>query len=343
MRSLRLGLGSCLVVALAACAASKQPASATSPPDDAEAVDAGSGGSSVAHFGDDAAAVIGTPTSPGAPAAAEDSGADASSAAPTSACPATSTWKPGAAQQTIALDFGSAGTRSYDVYVGSGVKPGTAVPLLVNMHGLTNTPAIQAAFSQMNPVADTNGFIVVYPDGVGQSFNAGTCCAPASTEAIDDVDFVRAVVKDAESKICVDPKRVYETGFSNGGMMAYQLACNAADLFAAVAPTEGENVTSTPCDPSRPVPIGAFQYLADPIVLAASAQQSVTDWATTQLKCANAAAPTQTTESGFACSEWSGCTGGALAWYCTMPGGTHLPPAGSAPVVWSFLSKFALP
>jgi polyhydroxybutyrate depolymerase len=209
------------------------------------------------------------------------------------------------------------------------------------MHGLTNTPALQAQFSQMNPVADANGFVVVYPDGLNASFNAGSCCGASSAEGVDDVGFVRAVVADAESKICIDAKRVYETGFSNGGMMAYQLACNAADLFAAVAPTEGDNETNTPCVPSRPVPLAAFQYLADPLVLATQAQQSATAWAT-QMGCTDST-PTQTMQAAFSCSEWSPCSGGALVWYCTLPGGTHYPPVGSAPVIWQFLSQFALP
>jgi polyhydroxybutyrate depolymerase len=266
-------------------------------------------------------------------------GAEAGGPSPPS-CSTTPVWSPGTSQ-TISIAFGDAGLRSYDVYVGTGVKAGSAVPLLVNMHGWTNSPALQAQFSQMNPVADANGFVVVYPAGLDASFNAGGCCGTSAADGVDDVGFVRAVVADAESKICIDAKRVYETGFSNGGMMSYQLACNAADLFAAVAPTEGDNETTAPCTPSRPVPLAAFQYLADPLVLASQAQQSATAWAT-QVGCTDAA-PAQTMEAAFSCSEWSPCSGGALVWYCTLPGGTHYPPVGSAPVIWQFLSQFALP
>jgi poly(3-hydroxybutyrate) depolymerase len=249
-------------------------------------------------------------------------------------------WKPGDAN-TISLTFGNEGARSYDVYVGKGVKVGTAVPLLVSVHGLTNTPAVQAQFSQMNPVADAQGFVVVYPAGLNASFNAGSCCGQSSSSGVDDVGFIRAVVADAETKICIDRKRVYQTGFSNGGMMAYELACHAADLFAAVAPTEGDNQTIPPCNPARPVPLAAFQYQADPVVLAVDAQQSAQGWAQ-QDGCTDAS-PTTTAVAGFSCEEWSKCAAGASVWYCTAPGGTHYPPLGSAPVIWNFLSQFTLP
>jgi polyhydroxybutyrate depolymerase len=256
-------------------------------------------------------------------------------------CPGIDVWKPGDSQ-TITLALGDAGTRSYDVYVGSGVVLGTASPLLVNVHGLNNSPAIQAAFSQINPVADEMGFVVVYPAGLNASFNAGNCCGLSSATGVDDVDFIRAVVADAESNICIDAKRVYETGFSNGGMMAYELACNAADLFAAVAFAEGDNETNTPCNPSRPVPLAAFESLGDPVVLPIAAQASAAAWAS-QSDCADAGTSLNVTEGPFSCEEWSSCAAGSMVWYCTEPGGTHLPPAGSAPVIWSFLSKFSLP
>jgi polyhydroxybutyrate depolymerase len=258
---------------------------------------------------------------------------------PAAGCSGTQEWKPGDAK-TVSITFGGA-ARSYDVHVGKKVTPGTAVPLLVNVHGLTNSPALQAQFSQMNPVADDKGFVVVYPAGLNASFNAGTCCGQSSSGGVDDVGFIRAIVAEAQTKICVDAKRVYQTGFSNGGMMSYQLACNAADLFAAVAPTEGSNMTRPPCKASRQVPLAAFEYQGDTVVSPATAQKSAQDWAK-QNGCTDAS-PTSATVSSFTCDQWSKCGGGSSVWYCTLPGGTHYPPAGSAPVIWSFLSQYTLP
>jgi len=325
-----------LAALLCACGTSARDGAAVAFTDAGGTVTPGSSNAGVP--GDDAGAPADATASPAPVASPPVSDAGATSA-PSPQCTGTYAWTPGESQ-TISIDLGDGGVRSYDVYVGTSVQVGKAVPLLVNMHGLTNTPEIQALFSQMNPVADANGFVVVYPDGLGASFNAGGCCGLASSADVDDVGFVRAIVADAESKICIDSKRVYETGFSNGGMMSYRLACDAADLFAAVAPTEGENETTT-CTPSRPVPLAAFQYLGDPIVPATSAQQSVEMWAN-RLDCTDSS-PAQATNAGFACEEWSQCGGGSQVWYCTMPGGTHYPPIGSAPVVWSFLSQFSLP
>ena len=327
-----------VVILAPACDASAPGVATLAPSGPNGSVASGSGGA--VESGEDAGA-LGDASSTGTPPPGTSGGAGSDAAGSTGpGCPTAPQWGPGDAK-TISIDFGDAGARSYDVYVGTSVKAGAAVPLVVNMHGLTNTPALQAQFSQMNPVADANGFVVVYPAGLNASFNAGNCCGESALTGVDDVGFVRAVVADAESKICIDQKRVYETGFSNGGMMAYELACNAADLFAAVAPTEGDNETKAPCSPSRPVPLAAFESLADPVVTAASAQQSVQGWAT-QTGCTDSS-PAQAMEAAFSCQEWSPCGGGALVWYCTLPGGTHYPPAGSAPVIWSFLSKFALP
>jgi polyhydroxybutyrate depolymerase len=337
MHASRLGFLPLAVVLVAGCGSGQQPIAPSTSASGGGSVQPGSSGNPPSE---DAGAPLEDATTGSPPIVPPSGDAGVGSAPPSASCTGTQTWTPGTST-TITLDYGDAGARSYDVYVGTSVQSGTAVPLVVNMHGLLNSPAIQAQFSQMNPVADTNGFVVVYPAGLNASFNAGSCCGASAAAGVDDVGFVRAVVADAESKICINPKRVYETGFSNGGMMSYQLACNAADLFAAVAPTEGENETNTPCNPSRPVPLAAFEYLGDPVVLPAAAQQSVVSWAT-QDGCTDAT-PTQTTNAAFACEEWSHCNAGSLVWYCTLPGGTHYPPAGSAPVIWSFLSQFTLP
>lgn len=328
-----------LAAAVAAACSASNSGDGSAPPVTGGTVTGGSAAPEPAGTPDASAPSVdagGGATTPPAPPAPIDAG---SPPPPAAACPTTSQWGPGDAK-TISLAASDAAVRSYDVYVGKNVKPGAAVPLVVNMHGLNNNPALQASFSQMNPVADANGFVVVYPAGLNASFNAGNCCGASAMTGVDDLDFVRAVVADAETKICIDTKRVYETGFSNGGMMAYELACNAADLFAAVAPTEGDNETIS-CHPSRPVPLAAFQSLGDPVITAPNAQKSATAWAT-QVGCTDAS-PAQTTKAGFACQEWSSCSGGAQVWYCTMPGGTHYPPLGSAPVIWSFLSQFTLP
>lgn len=90
-------------------------------------------------------------------------------------------------------------------------------------------------------------FQLPLPGGVGYSFNAGACCPKSSTEVRDDVQFVRDLVthvdylipKVTRSSMQLDRSRVYATGMSNGGFLTNRLACQARDLFAAVAPVAG--------------------------------------------------------------------------------------------------------
>src|SRR5262249_36815190 len=112
-----------------------------------------------------------------------------------------------------------------------------------------------------------------YPEGyegagTTRSWNAGTCCPPATTDSIDDVGFARAVVADIQSQANIDPLRIYATGLSNGGGMSHRLACEAADLFAAVAPVACPLLLDpfSICQPIRPIPVLAFAGLTDVVV-----------------------------------------------------------------------------
>ena len=66
-----------------------------------------------------------------------------------------------------------------------------------------------------------------FPNGVGNSWNIGRCCSTAQTQNVDDVGFVRAIIKQLQTDACIDPRRVYASGCSNGGGMSYKLACDA--------------------------------------------------------------------------------------------------------------------
>src|SRR5262249_18054421 len=109
-------------------------------------------------------------------------------------------------------------------------------------------------------LSDKEGFIVVWPDGVGNSWNVGRCCSTAQSENVDDVAFTKAIVASLAEDACIDPKRVYATGCSNGGGMAFKVACDAADVIAAVAPVDFDCVTGesaspscASCMPARPI------------------------------------------------------------------------------------------
>lgn len=153
--------------------------------------------------------------------------------------------------------------RQYLVYVPAGYVPGRAMPVVHVFHGGGGHMELMAddARSGLVHKADEAGFIAVFPNGWSRradgrfaTWNAGACCADARDRGIDDVGFVRRVHADVARRLAVDPRRVFATGMSNGGMMAYRLACDAADLVRAVAAVAGTDNTRE-CRPSRPVGI----------------------------------------------------------------------------------------
>jgi polyhydroxybutyrate depolymerase len=91
---------------------------------------------------------------------------------------------------------------------------------------------------KFNRIADRDGAIIVYPDGLGRGWNDGRTDlkSKAVAEQVDDIGFLRALPRKISSQFPVDTTRVFATGRSNGGPMSYRLACDAADVFAAVAP-----------------------------------------------------------------------------------------------------------
>jgi polyhydroxybutyrate depolymerase len=164
-------------------------------------------------------------------------------------------------------------TRTAIVHVPTGYRPGKAVPLVLNLHGSQSTAAAQEAFTGMDATADADDFLVAYPQGdisaaTGFEWNVpnepllGGGAVPAT--APNDVTFLEQFVSLLEKDYCVDEHRVYATGFSGGARMASQLACDASQTFAAVAPVSGLRLPS-PCPATRAVPVLSFHGTSDPV------------------------------------------------------------------------------
>jgi polyhydroxybutyrate depolymerase len=159
--------------------------------------------------------------------------------------------------------------RTYRLFVPAGLA-GKA-PLVIALHGGLGSGKQFESNSGLNGLATANGFLVAYPDGVGRSadgtggvrtWNAGTCCGPAAARKVDDVAFLRAVVRDISATRMVDRSRVYAVGHSNGGMMALRLACAASGVFAAVA-VQSASLATPGCSPRRPVSLLQIHGSAD--------------------------------------------------------------------------------
>ncbi len=134
------------------------------------------------------------------------------------------------------------------------VSASTSAPhaLVVALHGGLQSVEGLAHMSNLDAEARRSGFAVVYPLGVQRTWNAGRCCGPAMRLGVDDVGFVMAIVDRLIDQGTADPTRVYATGISNGGMLAYRLATEHAERFAAIAPVAASMLIDG--RPAAPVP-----------------------------------------------------------------------------------------
>jgi polyhydroxybutyrate depolymerase len=154
------------------------------------------------------------------------------------------------------------------IYIPRGYDASRPTPVVVVFHGGGGNPEMMVNVCGLNAKADEAGFIVAYPYGTGRlpnrllTFNGGNCCGYAMDNNIDDVGFTRAMLDDLATVANVDANRVYATGISNGGIMAYRIASELADRIAAIAPVAGPMGTET-CNPSRPVAVMHFHGTAD--------------------------------------------------------------------------------
>jgi polyhydroxybutyrate depolymerase len=159
--------------------------------------------------------------------------------------------------------------RSYLLHIPPGLAVGQPVPMVFVFHGLGEADNLIQQASGMNAISDLNGFIVVYPNGSGPggalSWNAGNCCGYAHQNNVDDTAFVRQIIEDVSTISPIDPKRIYATGFSNGALFSYRLACDLSDTFAAIAPVAGVMLYNQ-CQPQQPVSVIDFHGLSDNVV-----------------------------------------------------------------------------
>jgi polyhydroxybutyrate depolymerase len=136
--------------------------------------------------------------------------------------------------------------------------------VVLAFHGGFGTGGDMARRVGLNAVAGRQGFLAIYPDAIDKHWSDGR----STTEGIDDVGFVRAIISYLSERMPIDRERIYATGLSNGGYFTQRLACEAADLLAAAAPV----ISSMPvplyrsCRPGRPVPMFMISGKDDPLV-----------------------------------------------------------------------------
>ena len=275
--------------------------------------------------------------SAGANSAMSVAGAVATEAAHASGC------QTNASASTTLMATVAGHRRTVIVHVPGSYSKSRPVPLVLNLHGSGSTALEEEEFSGMDATADADGFIVAYPQGLipeGTGFDWNVPGEPlfggsaVPHHAANDVMFLTKVVGLLEDRYCIDPARVYATGFSGGARTTSQLACDASRIFAAVAPVSGLR-RPIPCRATRPVPVLTFHGTADPVdpynghgqaYWTYSVPMAAQDWAD-QDGCSTRAVHSQP-EPGVTLTEYRECKEGAVIELYSMTGEGHEWPGG---------------
>lgn len=240
-------------------------------------------------------------------------------------------------------------TRFYRVHVPPSYSPAKPMPLVLSLHGGGGNMDYQAddKFYGQITQADKSGYVAVFPNGYSRlksgklaTWNAGHCCGAARDDNSDDVGFIREIVKRLSAQPGIDGQRVFANGMSNGGLMAYRLACEMPEVFKAIAAVAGTDNTKA-CTPSQPVSVlhihakddervlftgGAGRNMSDKVTAFVSVPDSVAKWV--QLNGCSATPKRVLDIAGAYCDAYSGCKGGVEVKLCVTDTGGHSWPGG---------------
>jgi polyhydroxybutyrate depolymerase len=244
-------------------------------------------------------------------------------------------------------------TRTYVVRVPTGCDPADPFALVFDFHALFANTTLQSNRSGFREKADEEGFVIVWPQGVGNSWNAGVIgSSMGGGDGLDDVAFARAVADAVEQVLPIDRSRIYATGHSNGGAMSHQVACDAADLFAAVVPVAfplWPESQGGECTPSEPVAVLQFSGLRDTTVPYDGnrnflpAPESNEKWA--ELNGCEGEPVRTLTQGGSFCDVYQQCADGVEVGLCSVQGPHNVysndDDLDVAELGWSFMSRFA--
>jgi polyhydroxybutyrate depolymerase len=277
------------------------------------------------------------PGASGAAGGAGTSGGGGGGHSDASSC--TGDWKagdypPGVDDATAWLTIGGVPgqndlARQYKVHVPPQYDCRVPTPILFCLHGLQQNGVMFCVNGAAGATAGAKGFvdksneagfILVMPTGYNNSWNGAGCCGNAN---LDDTALFKAILAEVSTHLNVDERKVFATGLSNGGYMSYRLACEAADVFTAIAPGSG-GLRGIACNPVRPISVLDIHGTNDNLV-AYSLQATSMAAVATANGCAATTRPAITPASGgdTSCVTYDGCPSGIEVTGCTVQGGGH--------------------
>lgn len=240
--------------------------------------------------------------------------------------------------------------RPYEYQVPASYDARQPTPLVLLLHGYRTSGAVQKVYFGLGALAESAGFLLAYPDGTADSkgllfWNATDACCDTDHLGIDDVSYLRAVLRDMRRRYNVDRRRIFVVGHSNGGFMGYRLACELSEELAGVVSLAGATWADPGrCHPSSLVSILQIHGDADdtvhyaggapsPPLLAPypSARETVAQWLQKD-RCSGALTDTGTRlnlvsnlpDGQTVVERAAGCTGAAVELW-TIQGGAHIP------------------
>ncbi|MGD0698554.1 MAG: hypothetical protein ABSA02_01585 [Trebonia sp.] len=238
-------------------------------------------------------------------------------------------------------------TRSWEVIAPTATLPKSA-PIIVVLSGAAATTSMEITRDQIVPYANADKAEIVYPVAIKESWNAIGCCDGAAKEKINDVGFLEALVPK------IDPghtRPIYVVGYSNGGRLAYRIACTDPALFDGIAVVKGDPMPG--CVVTKPQNVLVFASLDDKYVPYKPGEKGLeTPPATVQIarlqqdmRCPGK--PTVVKHGAMTLSTWSCADGKTLEWALYQTGGHGFPvpadgTAGANQLIWSFMTKTAL-
>lgn len=232
--------------------------------------------------------------------------------------------------------------RTYRVYKPVGLS--ASAPLVVMLHGGFGSAKHAERAYGWDGLADAAKFAVAYPDGVGRAWNTGGgCCGRPGRDGIDDVGFITATVGQISDGIGIDPARIYATGMSNGGIMAYTLACRTT-VFAAIGPVAATQLD--PCAAPHPTSVMHIHGTADQNVRydgePGTGVARIDGLPVAQLDAfwrgVDGCAPPSSGTDGAVTTSSADCPDRRSVELITVDGGGHAWPAFATETLWGFFA-----